>query len=315
MEYLRKSDLGQWTLHKSKSTSHDLINHVLDNPQDTAAPRVLSDYYQEQGRHPGKLIGDSRVGDEPIDNMHPDLQHIHDWEGLHPAVRPLLHHSDDSTAEERQQRIHGLSDYLIREHTPAMLDLHPELKEHAAALRNLPPLRTTEDFKKAHSTIEDAAQAAQANSMEQQDAFHRQPDWDVPPGAGAFDVGVYNPETAQEGRANREARWDRLVKYTNKAATESGADALPKHIDDAFNHGHTQDHDMPVHENFFSDQQAEPVRKATAQAARATQNALGHAMMAHVMRSNEEPKHIQPTVDKLKQRTNKVLANTLVGNS
>lgn len=311
MEYLRKSEFGQWSLCKAKpSNAAALVHQVLDNPQDTGAHRVLADHYLEQGRHPGKLLGDSRVKDEGIENMHPDLKHLHDWEGLHPAVRPLLNHSDTSSAEERQKRLHHLSDYLIREHTPAMLDMHPELKPHADALRKLPPLRTTEDFKRAHATIKAARHAAEEASNGTREHFHQQLNGEV---QNAYGAGEAENVPWGEIMDRRNQRFNHMKKHVDKAAKESGVDALDEHIQGAWEHGHSPNHDAPVHENYFSDQAAEPVREAVTHAASATHNALDHAVQAHMLQDDSEPTHVHAIADKLKHKTNKTLTNALTG--
>ncbi len=314
MEYLRKSVNGQWTLHKTKDA---LIDAAMDNPEDHSASRVLSDYYLEQGRHPGKLMGDPRVGNEPLKQAHPDHEHLGSWEGLHPALRPLLNQTENSTREERQKRIHHMADWLVRGHLPQLLEHHPELQEHADALRNLPPLRTTEDFTKARDTLRNAGEAAWNVGEEHGEFFREHPTMNLSDAAVAADTreGETHGDAWQRRMDARNKFLDDLANHREAAINNSGLKALHDHVNHAFDNGHSQNHNGPIHENYFSDQEAQPVRNAVELAKIAGQHAMEGAAMKHMAGhvNPGEPKELQATVNKAKQSTNKVLKHVLTG--
>jgi hypothetical protein len=79
-------------------------------------------------------------------------------------LRPLIPRLVGSAAsrEVEERRSYMALDWLIREHTPAWLDLIPALAPHAAALRALSPIADLEAARAANATVTAAGAAARA---------------------------------------------------------------------------------------------------------------------------------------------------------
>ena len=78
---------------------------------------------------------------------------------LMPLVERLV--GSRSTKAVEQRRADIALDWLIRVDTARIMEMTPELKDHAAALRALPPLFTKGALKSAQPTIDAASAAAQ----------------------------------------------------------------------------------------------------------------------------------------------------------
>lgn len=163
-------------LVKSAIHPRDLWNAAggANTPHDHPSHEVLKDYWLEQGHAPDET-GQLHV---PNNLASSALQRFATWDKLHPNARPLLRNMDNTSWKHytnKPVQPHELSthpgiradhdraidaaNHVIHNHLPAFLDGHPELKEHVAALRALPTLKTTEDFLRAQPLISNAANA------------------------------------------------------------------------------------------------------------------------------------------------------------
>jgi len=126
---------------------------------------------------------------------------------LMPLVERLV--GSRSTKAVEQRRADIALDWLIRVDTARIMEMTPELKDHAAALRALPPLFTKGALKSAQPTI-DAASAAAQNAAAAR-AAARDAAWDA----------AWAAAWAAARAAARDAAW---------AAVERAALALKKDV-------------------------------------------------------------------------------------
>lgn len=106
-----------------------------------------------------------------------------------------------STPEVERRRSLMALDWLIREYTPAWLDLTPALADHAAALRALPEIVDTDTAQHARPVVAAARDAAEAAAL----ATARDAAWDA-------------------ARAVWDAAWDAL-RVADGVAAEAALDA------------------------------------------------------------------------------------------
>jgi hypothetical protein len=131
---------------------------------------------------------------------------------LKPFIPQLLGTKADADTEIR--RAFMAMDWIVRVYTPAWLDMKPELREHAATLRALPEITTTQHIVAAQPALESARSAAAAA-------------WDAARAAAG------DAARAAAWDAARDAAWDAAGDAAWDAAGDAARDAARAAAGDA----------------------------------------------------------------------------------
>jgi hypothetical protein len=137
--------------------------------------------------------------------------------------------SDDATEE---RRAFLALDWLLRVHTPAWLDLVPELAEHAATLRGLPEVADAASAEAASIASEAAMKAVMASLEATRAAFRSRDDFrrvmELAWGAKSCAAGACASIWGVEGmKGIKGIRISFIYTFASGAAIQSGADLKP----------------------------------------------------------------------------------------
>lgn len=137
--------------------------------------------------------------------------------------------SDDATEE---RRAFLALDWLVRVHTPAWLDLVPELAEHAATLRGLPEVADAASAEAASIASEAAMKAVMASLEATRAAFRSRDDFrrvmELAWGAKSCAAGACASIWGVEGmKGIKGIRISFTYSFASGAAIQSGADLKP----------------------------------------------------------------------------------------